>query len=162
VPELVLQRSRGGSGNGGKLLVTGGVPGMDQAAQRPLRLDRPDGVRVGLRAILVVAQEVGQAGLVPGEVLPGLVEVGWAARRGPVSMRIWAFSVQPPSKPDVPAFRASGFPAIYAACVTGFTWIQSWQAAQTMRVLRRIFAMSAAHAGWPGPGFPSVLRPVTW
>ena len=34
--------------------------------------------------------------------------------------------------------------------------------AQTMSVLRRIFAMRAAHAGWPGPGFPSSLRPVTW
>ena len=31
-----------------------------------------------------------------------------------------------------------------------------------MSVLRRIFAMRAAHAGWPGPGFPSSLRPVTW
>ena len=35
-------------------------------------------------------------------------------------------------------------------------------AAQTMRVLRRIFAMRAAHAGWPGPGFPSSLSPATW
>ena len=34
--------------------------------------------------------------------------------------------------------------------------------AQTTSVLRRILAMSAAHAGWPGPGFPSALRPVTW
>ena len=59
-------------------------------------------------------------------------------------------------------FRASGFPAIYAACATGFAWIQSWHAAQTTRVLRRVFAMSAAHAGWPGPGSPSALRPVTW
>src|SRR5271165_6915149 len=71
-----------------------------------------------------------------------------------------AFSGQPPSKPDVPAFRASGFPAIYAACATGFAWIQSWQTAQTMSVLRRFFAMRAAHAGWPGPGFPSALRPA--
>ena len=31
-------------------------------------------------------------------------------------------------------------------------------AAQTMSVLRRIFAMRAAHAGWPGPGFPSVFE----
>ena len=31
-----------------------------------------------------------------------------------------------------------------------------------MSVLRRFFAMRAAHAGWPGPGFPSALRPVTW
>src|SRR5271157_3047926 len=54
------------------------------------------------------------------------------------------------------------FPGIYATCATGFAWIQSWHGAQTMSVLRRIFAMRAAHAGWPGPGFPSCLRPVTW
>ena len=29
----------------------------------------------------------------------------------------------------------------------------SWHAAQTMSVLRRIFAMRAAHAGWPVPAF---------
>ena len=29
---------------------------------------------------------------------------------------------------------------------------------QTMSVLRRIFAMRAAHAGWPGPGFPEFLE----
>ena len=38
----------------------------------------------------------------------------------------------------------------------------SWHPAQTTSVLRRMRAMSAAHAGWPGPGFPSALRPVTW
>ena len=53
---------------------------------------------------------------------------------------------------------APGFPAIYAACATGFAWIQSWQVAQMMRVLLRIFAMRAAHAGWPGPGCPSALQ----
>src|SRR5437588_10989749 len=31
-----------------------------------------------------------------------------------------------------------------------------------MSVLRRILAMRAAHAGWPGPGFPSWLSPATW
>ena len=30
----------------------------------------------------------------------------------------------------------------------------SWQAAQTTRVLRRLVAMSVAHAGWPGPAGP--------
>ena len=59
-------------------------------------------------------------------------------------------------------FRASGFLAIYAACATGFAWIQSWHGAQTMSVLRRIFAMSAAHAGWPGPDSPRCLRLATW
>src|SRR5690242_315852 len=42
-------------------------------------------------------------------------------------------------------FGAPGSPAIYAACGTGFAWIQSWQGAQTMSVLRRIFAMRTAH-----------------
>jgi hypothetical protein len=59
-------------------------------------------------------------------------------------------------------FGALSFPAIYAACATGFAWIQSWHGAQTMSVLRRILAMSEAHAGWPDPGLPSSLRPVTW
>ena len=31
-----------------------------------------------------------------------------------------------------------------------------------MRVLRRIFAMSAAHAGWPGSGLPRLASPATW
>ena len=35
-------------------------------------------------------------------------------------------------------FSAPGSPVIYAACVTGFAWMYSWQAAQTMSVLRRI------------------------
>jgi len=35
----------------------------------------PDGAGVGLGAVLVVAQDVSQARLVPGDVLPGLVEV---------------------------------------------------------------------------------------
>ena len=60
------------------------------------------------------------------------------------------------------AFTALSFPAIYAASATGVAWMCSWHAAQTMSVLRRIFAMRAAHAGWPGPGFPSSLRRVTW
>lgn len=59
-------------------------------------------------------------------------------------------------------FSALGSPAIYAAFATGFAWIQSWHAAQTTSVLRRIFAMRSAHAGWPDPGSPSTLRPVTW
>ena len=70
--------------------------------------------------------------------------------------------MQPPSEPGVHLFDAPGSPAIYAACVTGFAWMYSWHAAQTMRVLRRIFAMSAAHAGWPGPGLPRWLSAATW
>ena len=41
----------------------------------------------------------------------------------------------------------------YAVFATGFAWMWSWQEAQTMSVLRRIFAMRDAHAGlarsWP-------------
>jgi hypothetical protein len=35
----------------------------------------------------------------------------------------------------------------YAAVVMGWAWMTSWQAAQTTRVLRRLVAMSVAHAG---------------
>src|SRR5664279_1508005 len=38
----------------------------------------------------------------------------------------------------------------------------SWQAAQTTRVLRRLVAMSAAHAGWPDPGSPRLASLRTW
>ena len=75
VPELVLQRFAHVGGDGGQALLAGGVPGMDQAAQRPLRLHGPDRARVGLGAVLVVAQEVSQARLVPGDVLPPGMEV---------------------------------------------------------------------------------------
>jgi hypothetical protein len=51
-----------------------------------------------------------------------------------------------------------------AACATGFAWMYSWQSvsAQTMMVLGRIRAISAAHAGCPGLGWPSWLSPATW
>ena len=65
-------------------------------------------------------------------------------------------------EPGVHRFGAPGSPAIYAACATGFAWIQSWQVPQTMSVLRRILAMRAAHAGWPGPGLPRLASAVTW
>ena len=98
--------------------------------------------------------------MLAAELVADLAErvVGRAARRGPGN---GPFPGSLPPTQRAP-FDALSFPAIYAACATGFAWIQSWHGAQTMSVLRRIFAMSAAHAGWPGPGFPSVLRPVTW
>src|ERR1035441_7656405 len=43
VPELLLQRSGDLGGDEGKLLLAGLVPGVDEAAQRPLRLHGPDG-----------------------------------------------------------------------------------------------------------------------
>ena len=59
-------------------------------------------------------------------------------------------------------FGAPGSPVVYAAFATGFTWMWSWQSAQTVSVLRFILAMRAAHAGWPGPGLPSRAREATW
>ena len=58
VPELVLQRFPDTGGNSVQALPAGGVPGMDQAAQRPLRLRRPDRARVALSAVLMVPQQM--------------------------------------------------------------------------------------------------------
>ncbi len=91
------------------------------------------------------------SGTFPADEKLRLLGVGWAARRGPLWGLFRAASLQTRRAP----FSAPGFPAIYAACVTGVAWMCSWQASQTMSVLRRILAMSAAHAGCPGPGFPS-------
>src|SRR5207245_4004969 len=60
------------------------------------------------------------------------------------------------------AFRRTGLSSGYAACATGGAWMWSWHWAQTTSVLRRIFAMSAAHAGWPGPGLPGSASLATW
>src|SRR5450756_2543353 len=75
VPELMRQRVPDDGGDEGKSLLAGRVPFADQAAQRPLRLGRPDGARVALGAVLEVPQQVRQACLVPGDVLPPGVEV---------------------------------------------------------------------------------------
>ena len=75
VPELVLQRFPHAGGDGLQALLAGGVPGMDEAAQRPPRLHGPNRVRVCLGAVLVVAQDVSRARLVPGDVLPPGVEI---------------------------------------------------------------------------------------
>jgi hypothetical protein len=48
---------------------------MDHAAQRPLRLHRPDSIRVALGAVLIVPQYVSETRLVPGHVLPPGIEV---------------------------------------------------------------------------------------
>ena len=59
-------------------------------------------------------------------------------------------------------FRCTGLSGDYAVFATGFAWMWSWQSTQTMSVLRRISAMSAAHAGWPGPFLPRLASPTTW
>ena len=73
--ELELQGLALFGGDGGQPVLAGGVPGMDEAAQRPDGLLRPRRVRVGLRAVLEIANEVSCACLVPGEALPGLAVV---------------------------------------------------------------------------------------
>ena len=75
MPELVLQWFSHAGGDGLQALLACGVPGMDEAAQRPLGLHRPDRVRVCLGAVLVVAQDVSRARLVPRDVLPPGVEI---------------------------------------------------------------------------------------
>jgi putative transposase len=81
--------------------------------------------------------------------------------RGEVPL-LRAFSAQPSSEPSGHPFDALGSPVTYAVFATGFAWMWSWHGAQTMRVLRRIFAMRAAYAGWPGPGLPRLASPATW
>src|SRR5258705_9789949 len=44
-------------------------------------------------------------------------------------------------------FPAPGSPVIYAASARTVAWVVSWQGWQTMSVLRRFLAMSAAHPG---------------
>jgi len=73
--ELQDQRVRRGGGDRFEVVVAGGVPGADQAAQCPLRLHRPDRVRVGLGRVLIVPQDVRQACLVPGGMFPAVMEV---------------------------------------------------------------------------------------
>ena len=43
---------------GGKSRLNGTMPLVDQAAQRPLRLHRPDRARVGLGAVLEIPEQV--------------------------------------------------------------------------------------------------------
>ena len=59
-------------------------------------------------------------------------------------------------------FDARSSPVTYATFVTGLAWMTSWQVAQTIRVLRRFFAILAAHAGWPGPAAPRLASLRTW
>jgi len=58
VAELAQQRARDARRDLGLAGVAGGVPGADQAAQRPLGLDRPDGLRVALGGVLEVPDQV--------------------------------------------------------------------------------------------------------
>src|SRR5690349_24781489 len=84
---------------------------------------------------------------------------GWAARRGPAVAGLFRAAFLRTQRAP---FDALGSPVTYAVFATGLAWMWSWQAAQTMSVLRRILAMSPAHAGWPGPGLPRSASPATW
>src|SRR6266699_3893089 len=59
----------------GQAGVEGLVPGADQAPQRPLCLFRPDGAGPALGGVLEVPDQVRATSLVPGDVLPPVVEV---------------------------------------------------------------------------------------
>src|ERR1019366_4223711 len=65
----------GGAGDRVQAVAAGLVAGVDQLAEGFLRLAGPDRVRVGFRAVLQVTQQVLDAGLVAGDVLPCRVEV---------------------------------------------------------------------------------------
>jgi hypothetical protein len=60
------------------------------------------------------------------------------------------------------AISARGSPATYAVFRAGCPRMTSWQDGQTVRVLRRICAIFAAQAGWPGPGSPRLASFRTW
>jgi hypothetical protein len=94
----------------------------------------------------------GQRANIPGIYLclrggPG---PGWAARRG---ARLVAGPF-PRGLPPEPRWRLSTHVALWdlRRAVGGCPWIASWQARQTIRVLRRICAVFAAQAGCPGAG----------
>jgi hypothetical protein len=59
VAELACQRGEHFFRYGGKSKLNGTMPLVDQAAQRPLRLHRPDRARVGLGAVLEIPKQVG-------------------------------------------------------------------------------------------------------
>ena len=88
---------------------------------------------------------------------------GWAARRGPGSPFVNSGLFRAASlRTQRAPFSALGSPAIYAAFVTGVAWMAWWQGRQTTRVLRRLLAITASHAGWPGPGLPNRASLATW
>ncbi len=75
VSELAQQWVADMLGDLGQAVFAGGVPGVDEAAQRTLRLGRTVVDGEGLFGVGEVAQQMSVTGLMPGEVLPAGVEV---------------------------------------------------------------------------------------
>ena len=99
----------------------------------------------------------GSPGLQIGRTLP---LVGWAAQRGPVSHVDAGLFCAASLRTRRAPFSAPGSPAIYAACATGFAWIQSFPAALAENV-KYHFGFCIAHPSWfPHRSSPVPLRPV--
>ena len=83
-------------------------------------------------------------------------------RRGACACR--SFSGGPRPEPDVPAFRASRLSGDYPANAAAGcrAWMVSWQGGQATRVLRRILAILAAHAGCGRPWVTRSASLRTW
>ena len=73
--ELLLEGLADGCGDRVQAVAAGLVAGVDQLAEGVLRLAGPDRAGVGFRAVLQVTQDVLDAGLMAGDVLPRGVEV---------------------------------------------------------------------------------------
>ena len=115
--------------------------GRGRPVQQDVVLEHPQG-QAGAAA--GQAGRVGPIGGVRADAGQPDDRIGRAARWFP---RGNSFSARPSSEPRGPAFQARGSPVTYAAFMTGWAWMTSWQEAQTTRVLRRLVAMSAVHAG---------------
>ena len=84
----------------------------------------------------------------------------WAAQRGPVSHVDAGLFCAASLRTRRAPFSAPGSPAIYAACATGFAWIQSFPAALAENV-KYHFGFCIAHPSWfPHRSSPVPLRPV--
>ena len=73
--ELLLEGLADGCGDRVRAVAAGLVAGVDQLAEGVLRLAGPDRAGVGFRAVLQVTQDVLDAGLMAGDVLPRGVAV---------------------------------------------------------------------------------------